>query len=65
MIQKAIKNKEKSREKGKEYVEVFEQNEVGRISNFIWINKEKMYIDSLNLRIAKKTMKENLKIKEN
>ena len=50
--------------KGKEYVEVFEQNEVVRISNFIRINKEKMHADSLNLRIAKKTMKENWKIKE-
>ena len=40
-----------------------EQNEVVRISNFIKINKEKMHADSLNLRIAKKTMKENSKIK--
>ena len=63
LIQKAIKNREKSRKKGKEYVEVFEQNEVVRISNFIKINKEKMHTDSLNLRIAKKTMKENWKIK--
>ena len=63
MIQKAIRNREKSRKKGKEYVEVFEQNEVVRISNFIKINKEKMHADSLNLRIAKKTMKENWKIK--
>ena len=63
MIQKAIKNREKSRKKGKEYVEVFEQNEVVRISNFIKINKEKMHAGSINLRITKKTMKENWKIK--
>ena len=55
--------KKKSRKKGKEYVEVFEQNEVAWISNFIKINKEKIHADSLNLRIANKTMKENWKIK--
>ena len=50
LIQKAIKNREK---KGKEYVEVFEKNEVVRINNFIRINK-KWLADSVNLRIAKK-----------
>ena len=45
--------------KGKEYVEVFEQIEVVRISNFIRINKEKMHADSLYLRIEKKAIKEN------
>ena len=63
MKQKAIKNREKSRKKGKKYVEVFEQNKVVRINNFIRINKEKMYADSLNLRIAMKTINENWKIK--
>ena len=63
MIQKAIKNREKSRKKRKKYVEVFEINEVVRIFNFIRINKEKMHADFFNLRIAKKAMKENWKIK--
>ena len=61
LIQKAIKNRgKKSIKKGKEYVEVFEQNEVVWISNFIKINKEKMYADSLSLRIEKKTIKEKI-----
>ena len=45
---------------GKEYVEIFEQIEVVRISNFIRINKEKMHADSLNLRIAKENNERKL-----
>ena len=52
MIQRQLKI-EKNQEKEKEYVEVFEQNEVVRISNFIRINKEKMHADSLNLKLQK------------
>ena len=56
MIQRQLKI-EKNQEKEKEYVEVFEQNEVVRISNFIRINKEKMQASSLNLRLQRKQWK--------
>ena len=63
LIQKAIKNREKSRKKGKRIYWGLKKNEVVRISNLIKINKEKMHADSLNLRIGNKTIKENWKIK--
>ena len=48
----------------KENKENFEIDEIFRISNSLRINSEKMPVDSLNLLIAKKSMKENKKTKE-
>ena len=55
----------KSRKKAKENRDFFEINEVVRISNFLRINSEKMFVDILNPIISKKSMKENWKIKKN
>ena len=46
--------------------EKFEKNkiyEVVKISNFLRLNSEKMFADALNPIIAKKSIKENWKIK--
>ena len=55
----------KSRKKAKENRDFFlEINEVVKISSFLRINSEKMFVDILNPIISKKSMKENWKIKE-
>ena len=63
LIQEAIENRKKSRKKAKENREIFEIDEVVRISNFLRLISEKMFADALNPIIAKKSMKENWKIK--
>ena len=60
-MQLSIENKIKK--KRKRNIEKFEIDEVVRISNFLILNSEKMFEDALNPKIAKKSMKENWKIK--
>ena len=55
---------EKFKKKAKENRDNFEIDEVVRIRNFLRLNSEKMFADALNPIIAKKSMKENWKIKE-
>ena len=50
-------------ENNQESWEIFDIYEVVRISNFFWLNSEQMLSDTLNPIIAKKSMKENWKIK--
>ena len=50
-------------EKSKQNEENFVIDEVVRISNFLRINLDKMFEDALNPIIARKSMKENWKIK--
>ena len=47
LIQEAIENRKKSRKKSKENREIFEIDEVVRISNFLRLNSEKKYLQML------------------
>ena len=55
---------EKIKKKAKENREIFEIDDVVRISNFLRLNSEKMFADALNPIIAKKNTKENWRIIE-